>query len=113
MRRLMLAPMLALIGSCVNQATQIQTSPLVPEPAPAPAPAPAQIEGATLVELNYGRFQILYAYQLGEPHRFTYTPDAAEGALRQRGEFGSRSGRRDAIESYRVTQYAAMLRLWP
>ncbi|WP_236207632.1 hypothetical protein [Pseudomonas tohonis] len=61
MRRLTLVPLLVLIGSCANQEALIQTSGSVPEP------ASALIEGAPLVELDYGRFQILYDCQLGEP----------------------------------------------
>ncbi len=75
MRRLLLAPLLILIGSCTNQETSIHKGP------PVPAATPALNEDVSLVELDYGRFQILYDCQRGEPHRFTYTATEDRSAI--------------------------------
>lgn len=75
MRRLMLAPLLVFIGSCANQEALIQTGSSVSEP------ASVRLERAPLVELDYGRFQILYDCQLGEPHRFTYMASEDRSAI--------------------------------
>ena len=74
-RRLVLTSLLILIGSCTNQEELIHTAP------PESETVPALTEGAPLVELDYGRFQILYDCQLGEPHRFTYTVGEDKSAI--------------------------------
>ena len=75
MRLFLLAPLLILIGSCARHEALTNTSPSVPQA------TPTLTEGAPLVELDYGRFQILYDCQLGEPHRFTYTVGEDKSAI--------------------------------
>ncbi|GAD65192.1 putative endonuclease [Aquipseudomonas alcaligenes NBRC 14159] len=56
------------------------------EPLPPPVPVALTV-GAPLTELDYGRFQIMYDCQLGEPHRVTYLVGADKGALERVDNF--------------------------
>ncbi|WP_052080977.1 DNA/RNA non-specific endonuclease [Pseudomonas sp. ML96] len=74
MRRLFLLQLLAL-SSC----TPVDLISPTPE---SPREAPAVLtDGAPLEKLDYGRFQIWYDCQLGEPHRFTYIVGRDTGSL--------------------------------
>lgn len=79
MRKLLILPLL-FVGSCVRQVPMETVSADI-------EPIPPLTDGAPLVELDYGRFQILYDCALGEPHRFTYTIGKDEGALERIDNF--------------------------
>lgn len=80
MRRLVLFPLLLLLGSCAPRT-------LVLEAPGGEGSNDALGVGAPLEKLDYGRFQIWYDCQLGEPHRFTYTVGKDVGSLEANRNF--------------------------
>lgn len=80
MRRLVILPLLLLLGSCAPRSLVLE----IPSAKDSPE---ALFTVKQLEKLDYRRFQIWYDCQLGQPHRFTYTVAKDVGSLETNRNF--------------------------